>query len=782
MSNFNGKRISFNTLIKSNWILKIPMIQRDFAMGRKEQLPEAKNFIESLLRVMTKTCHDELDLNFIYGSTNETEEFTIIDGQQRLTVLFLLQWYLEALKNDFSEFRRHLLKNDQSSFLYETRASASEFSNALIVSATNINQLINNSPSGQNFKNEIANQHWFLKSWESDPTVMAMLSLLEVIHDISIEHQIEKKEINFDRINFQIFDIQAYDLTDELYIKMNARGKPLSDWQNFKAYLYEFINDDSNDERIQPHDWEEALDKRWLDFFWKHTENKERVEENLLAYFQNILVSDYIDRQKDYKHVNKDIFAELLNPIEGGIVNFCKRNNLLSTSYINRCFLGLDSLLSLDINLFNAKLKRNTPWHFTSLDFRRYLFPSKKGTVGFYDRSYFNAVLLGLRMMHNTSDSMQIDNMDRWLRVTRNLIFNQNIDNTLRLFNVLKALAIIEKSGEYIIDKFPLKNLRFAFTKIQIEDELSKRELIFNNKPYQEFIYKLEDHFYLYGQVNFIFLMSTNSDKSIDFKQAQIIGDKLCSAIDKYVEDKNFVFQRALLTKGFYFGQRSKNYTLCLWDHNTVRDRNENWRTVFNDEEKREYLKELLKDSNPYGEIIELSTVSDWRKRLLDQPRIFEYATEGLIRKVSYNNIRILKTTSIGGRQGELLSLWLYFKYFENANISKYYPFTNIGYFTAIGQNEIPCAYIDKWSFDEDSNYSIDIFFHSHSNIFCLRFFNRNSRSIHKSICDVLVDYGFVKGTDDEFPGYYYMIQEEDVIKKTIDLLNNFKGLIKIKP
>lgn len=44
-----------------------------------------------------------------------------------------------------------------------------------------------------------------------------------------------------DKINFYFRDIEEMELTDDIYIKMNSRGKPLTDFEHFKAELLKII-------------------------------------------------------------------------------------------------------------------------------------------------------------------------------------------------------------------------------------------------------------------------------------------------------------------------------------------------------------------------------------------------------------------------------------------------------------------------------------------------------------------------------------------------------------
>ena len=79
----------------------IPIIQRDFAQGRKS--PDVtrvrERFLESLYKAVTEK---PITLDFVYGDVDADGNMTPLDGQQRLTTLFLLHWYA-AKKGRVSE-------------------------------------------------------------------------------------------------------------------------------------------------------------------------------------------------------------------------------------------------------------------------------------------------------------------------------------------------------------------------------------------------------------------------------------------------------------------------------------------------------------------------------------------------------------------------------------------------------------------------------------------------------------------------------------------------------
>ena len=72
-------------------------------------------------------------------------------------------------------------------------------------------------------------------------------------------------------ITFQFIDLPNFGLTDDLYIKMNARGKQLTDFENFKAKLEQFIEDNCPD---LLKDFSNKIDGRWTDLFWAYRDER----------------------------------------------------------------------------------------------------------------------------------------------------------------------------------------------------------------------------------------------------------------------------------------------------------------------------------------------------------------------------------------------------------------------------------------------------------------------------------------------------------------------------
>ena len=71
----------------------IPIQQRDYAQGRR-----GKEYLRHRFLLELKSALDDenksLTLDFVYGVANADNSIAPLDGQQRLTTLWLLHWYI----------------------------------------------------------------------------------------------------------------------------------------------------------------------------------------------------------------------------------------------------------------------------------------------------------------------------------------------------------------------------------------------------------------------------------------------------------------------------------------------------------------------------------------------------------------------------------------------------------------------------------------------------------------------------------------------------------------
>ena len=85
-----GTLITFSDFIRDHNV-EIPRIQRDYTYG--SGTPKTEEVVDKLLSDIFSALNDpdeELILDFVYGCKDEKSNFEPLDGQQRLTTLFLL--------------------------------------------------------------------------------------------------------------------------------------------------------------------------------------------------------------------------------------------------------------------------------------------------------------------------------------------------------------------------------------------------------------------------------------------------------------------------------------------------------------------------------------------------------------------------------------------------------------------------------------------------------------------------------------------------------------------
>src|SRR5690606_33734068 len=135
-----GERVTFNELLDIVNFIEIPIIQRDYAQGRKDQSEVRNAFLDSLFSALiidkAYDHHPSLNLDFVYGDIDNTDTLSVLDGQQRLTTLFLLHWFLAVKHNHLTEFKARFTLEGNSRFTYKTRPSSSEFFDALLSNGT----------------------------------------------------------------------------------------------------------------------------------------------------------------------------------------------------------------------------------------------------------------------------------------------------------------------------------------------------------------------------------------------------------------------------------------------------------------------------------------------------------------------------------------------------------------------------------------------------------------------------------------------------------------------
>ncbi len=256
--------------------IEIPIIQRDYAQGREDVTTTTirREFLGALIRALTQ--EEPIGLDFVYGEVTDGV-LKPLDGQQRLTTLFLLHWYVAS--------RAGTLDADApwTRLRYSTRLSAEYFCKDLAAHPFPAEE---HDPVAW-----ITDQPWFLFPWQSDPTIRSMLVVIRAIHEAlcTDEHDFprlwERLAATDDpAISFLFLPLDDMESGDDLYIKMNSRGKPLTEFEIFKARLQKLLAHSGRQEELN-----RKLDGEWSDLLWKYKGDNHLVDEEFMNYFTFIV-------------------------------------------------------------------------------------------------------------------------------------------------------------------------------------------------------------------------------------------------------------------------------------------------------------------------------------------------------------------------------------------------------------------------------------------------------------------------------------------------------------
>src|SRR5208283_364338 len=295
-------QIVLKELLERHERVQVPMIQRDYAQGRESEKEVRDEFLDALHAALILPEDDKslpLNLDFIYGSVegDGMTQFLPLDGQQRLTTLFLLHWYLAWRDGCWEEFKQIFCSGGSSRFSYSVRPSSTEFFDALVGFEPEF------APDLVDSLSEIlTDQPWYFRNWRLDPTIQSSLTMMDAIHMLfKGSSGLFSRITNVDQpaITFQLLDLENFGLSDDLYIKMNARGKPLTQFETFKARFEQTLEGlfAGETRKIGVQEFPVAeffsgrMDTQWADFFWPHRDSDTNVfDEAVMNLFRTVIL------------------------------------------------------------------------------------------------------------------------------------------------------------------------------------------------------------------------------------------------------------------------------------------------------------------------------------------------------------------------------------------------------------------------------------------------------------------------------------------------------------
>ena len=473
----------------------IPKIQRDYAQGRKSVGRVRQNFLNALFKAIDSKESLPIELDFVYGDFDKKNGvFYPLDGQQRLTTLYLLHWYIaKRLK----EKNIHFLRK----FSYETRESSKEFCVKLFEICPDFIKPVDEF---------ITDCNWYTKTWASDPTIASMLVMIKDIEkhykdfDDSKLNVVWKNLIGdngLGKIRFYRLYIKDLETTDDLYVKMNSRGKPLTDFEHFKAELGKYTKSQKS--------FILNIDTTWTSLLWSYRDlaldnDPKKYEDNgldksFLNFFRAYLtitgVKEGLFYDEDTKTFNDfDMLSKVLGT-DKCKTYVCELSVILNFLYKQYKKFG-------SINTFFEEFLTGTPCD------------SQRVFINVSDQTKVDLLSNACNLHHRRPNLLLLEaffaaamkykdrDIKEWkdellnrVRIVRNLLVNSS--DVIRKDTMQALLLRVDKiivNGDIDVDATD-------FTKLQKQQELQKLEWMENHPVDRSALIKAENHQMLYGNL-----------------------------------------------------------------------------------------------------------------------------------------------------------------------------------------------------------------------------------------------------------------------------------------
>ena len=487
------------TSVKLNKIA-IPLIQRDYAQGRMDNDVQRvrSRFLDSLYNAITK---EPITLDFIYGDIDENGTMTPLDGQQRLTTLFLLHWYA-AKKEKISEDKYAFL----SKFSYETRYSARYF----------CDELVKFTPSFETaLSSDIKNQSWFPFDWKNDPTISSMLVMLDAI-DARFKNVSDIwSALENQAITFYFLPIKDMGLTDELYIKMNSRGKPLTLFEHFKAELEREIRTlDEKTGQSSANRIIEKIDKEWTDLLWNYrnsgTDDADDniIDDEFLRYFKFVCDIICYRNGKSPQSYGSDVFNLLRLYFSAEHEDASANIATLESFFDCWCNISgygnptsfLKSFMSFKHE--NGKIIVDSRYKVDIFEDCIHSYSDKSGRIRQFPLNRI-VLLYAITVYLQHQNDVQYADFVRRIRIVNNLIQNSEDEVSDRL-DRNRIPAIIQAVDAIILTGAIDNSIENNFNVNQIQEEKEKIKFLADYPARADEVFELEDHNMLKGQIGIV--------------------------------------------------------------------------------------------------------------------------------------------------------------------------------------------------------------------------------------------------------------------------------------
>ena len=602
----------------------------------------------------------------------------------------------------------------QVRFSYETRPSAKDFCQALLAETRERRLELKREDTLSALIKELP---WYFLSWDRDPSITAMLTMLDDIHKVFyMERDGLAKLLEEDnpRLSFQFLDLKGFGLTDDLYIKMNARGKSLTPIETFKASLEQYLCYELHDEQ-RAKTFVDKMDGQWADLMWcyrdkEHPEHAsdrqwERVFQNLLSY--GYALSEGVGPNRELSRLHRD-FLSFNAYKELGCIN--EKSLDFITSVLDVLYNGEDKIHEWLGEEFRAYFSAEDYWD----SLIEYKDKQETDNVRKPDWSYNARLIFYAYVAYLIKFQPQRDNpadvqaLGEWMRVVHNLYRGENlqIDNDQDYVRALCGLRGMIEQGQPIYQLLGSGYSPDGVAGWQIAEEQCKAKLLLSDSAtWWPLISRAELHPYFLGQIGF--LLDFSDKNACAFERYEGLSSKIfAGGYDKRPRE-GYLLERAVLTKGDYVGlsdakKRANLLSSAERGKNVYRDHS--WRRMLRseDSEARRLFKVLLDDDRLQSDgnvedikqrlrrIIEEDLPRlegeniSFRRALIKHPTIIGLSGCGFVQRAyeeeGRHSCRIVTKQNLLSYNYELQSYALYLEMFDDNGMQDYKPFKKVDY------------------------------------------------------------------------------------------------------
>lgn len=387
-------------------------------------------------------------------------------------------------------------------FSYETRYSARYF----------CFDLVDYNPDFKiQISKEIVNQVWFPLDWENDPTISSMLVMLDEIDNVfknvtNLWYKLKEK-----CIKFYFLPIKNMGLTDDLYIKMNSRGKPLTLFEHFKAELERKIRsiDENLANRIMG-----KIDRDWTDLLWEYRNSGNEfsgnniIDDKFLCYFK--FICDMICYRQNESPMGRsnDEFDLLDYYFSPTCKNVIKNIETLESFFDCWCNIKgyktpTDFLKSFMANQHESgKIIVEDRFNLNIFEECLHTYSGKSGRSRDFPLNR-SVLLYAITVFLQNFEKITEEDFRRRIRIINNLIQNSE-DEVSDRTDRNRIPAILAQTDAIILTGDIDDSIDNNFNTNQVLEEKEKMKFLISNPDKAEELFRLEDHPLLKGQINIV--------------------------------------------------------------------------------------------------------------------------------------------------------------------------------------------------------------------------------------------------------------------------------------